>query len=292
MKGKLLASSLVTMALWGLLFPLVKMGFSACGVTDAADILLFAGVRFVLCGGVICLLAVGKDRASFRPAGGALGQILLSGLFAIVLHYGFSYLGLGATASAKTALLKQAGPVLYVCLSFLFFREDRPTPQKLCAAGLGLLGVLALNMTRTGFSFSLWDLLILASSLCTVASNVISKRLFARVEPVTATGIAQLFGGGVLLAVGWLLGGRVRFVPEKLWIMAAICAASVVSYLLWYGVVKKGELSRLFLVKFAEPVFACVFGALLLGEELWKVQYLLAFGLIGGAVWLANCRQR
>lgn len=277
------------MLLWGSLFPMVKLGFSAYGVEGTADILLFAGIRFVICGAVICLFAALKDKDSYRPVGGSIVPILLSGLFAIILHYSFTYLGLELTASSKTALIKQIGALLYVCFSFLFIKEDRPTLQKIVAALIGFGGIVALNITAEGFSFSLGDVLILCASFCTVFSNVISKKVFAKVSPVTATGVSQLFGGLVLLAVGLAMGGRVRFaLDSSLWIMTYICAASIVSYCVWFGIVKNGELSKLFIIKFAEPVFACIFGALILGENIWKIQYLIAFVLISGGVLLSN----
>lgn len=292
-KGKTLWLALLTMLLWGSLFPTVKLGFSAYRVESTADILLFAGIRFVICGGVICLFAALRDRGSYRPVRGSLLPILLSGLFAIILHYGFTYLGLELTDSGRTALIKQIGALLYVCFSFLFIREDRPTLAKIGGALIGFLGIAALNITTEGFSLALGDLLILAASFCTVFSNVISKRVFARVAPVTATGISQLFGGLVLLVAGWIMGGKVSFTFDtSLLIMVYICAASVVSYCLWFGIVKNGELSRLFIIKFAEPVFACLFGALLLGEDILKVRYLIAFLLISGGILLSNFKKR
>jgi len=36
----------------------------------------------------------------------------------------------------------------------------------------------------------------------------------------------------------------------------------------------------MFIMKFAEPLFACVFGAILLGENIFRIQYLMAFILI------------
>lgn len=277
-KYKTIGLALLTMLLWGSLFPMVKLGFSAYNVEGTADILLFAGVRFAICGAAICIVAAIKDKSSYRPVKSSVIPILLSGLFAIVLHYGFTYLGLTMTDSAKTALIKQIGALFYIAFSFLFIKEDRPTLQKLIAALIGFCGIIALNITADGFTFSIGDILILCASFCTVFSNVISKKLFSRVSPITATGISQAFGGIVLLIVGWLMGGRVHFAfNESLWIMAYICAASIVSYCLWFGIVKNGELSKLFIIKFAEPVFACIFGAVILGENIWKLQYLIAF---------------
>ncbi len=270
---------------------MVKLGFSAYHVKTTADILLFAGVRFVICGAVICLFAFFKNKKSYAAVGTSVFSILLSGAFAIVLHYGFTYLGLEITESSKTALIKQVGALLYVCFSFVFIKEDRPSFQKMAAALIGFLGIVALNITSDGFSFSLGDALILCASFCTVFSNVISKKVFSKVDPITATGVSQMFGGGVLFAVGGLMGGRVSFsLDPTLWIMVYICLASIISYCIWFGIVKNGELSKLFIIKFAEPVFACIFGALLLGENIWKIQNLIAFVLISFGILLSNLR--
>ena len=281
------------MLLWGSLFPMVKLGFSAYEVKGSADILLFAGIRFVICGGIICIFSAVKDRSSYRPVKASLIPILLSGVFAIILHYGFTYLGLELTDSSETALIKQVGALFYVCFSFLFIKEDTPTVKKIVAAAVGFLGIIVLNIGSEGFSFALGDLLILCASFCTVFSNVISKKVFVKVSPITSTGISQLFGGLVLLAVGFAMGGNVHFRWDcSLLIMVYICISSIVSYCVWFGIVKSGELSKLFIIKFAEPVFACIFGALILGEDIWKIQYLIAFLLISGSIWFSNMKHK
>ena len=78
-KNKTVLLALLTMLLWGSLFPMVKLGFSAYSVSGTADILLFAGIRFVICGGIICIFSAIKDKGSYRPVGGSLVWILLAG---------------------------------------------------------------------------------------------------------------------------------------------------------------------------------------------------------------------
>ena len=164
--------------------------------------------------------------------------------------------------------------------------------RKTIACLVGFLGVVALNLSADGFSFSLGDVFILCASFCTVFSNVISKRVFKTVWPITSTGLSQLFGGAVLLLVGVAMGGRVQFTLDtSLLVMVYICAASIVRYCIWFGIVKSGELSKLFIIKFAEPVFACIFGAIILGENIWKLQYLFAFLLISGGILIANLKK-
>ena len=210
-----------------------------------------------------------------------------------MLHYSFTYLGLGSTDSSKTALIKQVGSLFYVCFSFLFFREDRPTVQKIIAAVVGFLGIVALNLSSTGITFSIGDLLILCASFSLMFSNVISKRVFETASPVTSTGISHLFGGVILLVVGIIMGGRVSFrFDSSLLIFAYICTASSVSYCLWFVVLKNGELSRLYIIKFSEAVFTCIFGALIMKEDIWNWRYLAALLLISGGILISNIKSK
>ena len=288
-KNKSVFYALVVMLLWGTLFPMVKLGYGAFGIESTGDILFFAGVRFTICGALICLYTLVKDKASYKAVLPSLVPVLLSGLFAIILHYSFTYSALKLTDSSKTAILKQVGVLFYVCFSFLFFKDDKLTVKKLIGVFLGFAGIIAINLNSSGISFNLGDVLIIAASFCTVFSNVISKNVFRAVKPITATGVSQLFGGVVLLIVGKLLGGSMSFAfnPSS-FIIIYICFASIFSYCIWFTVVKSGELSKLFIIKFAEPVFACVFGAIILGENIFKVQYLLAFLLIATGIYISN----
>ncbi len=288
-KYQSLTLTLLVMLLWGSLFPMVKLGYVAYDIVTTGDILLFAGVRFTVCGAIICLYALMKDRSSYQGAKSSILPILLSGLFAIILHYGFTYIGLNLTESSKTAIIKQIGALLYVCFSFLFFKEDRPSWQKFVGVALGFGGILAINYGNGSFSFHIGDFLIICASFCTVFSNVISKKALTKVAPITLTGISQLFGGIVLSVLGLLLGGSMTFALNRWYIFVCICIASIFSYCIWFGAVKKGELSKLFIIKFAEPIFACVFGALLLGEDILKIQYFIAFLLISAGIAISNC---
>ena len=287
-KKKMLSLALLVMILWGSLFPVVKLGYQAYDIITTGDILYFAGVRFTLCGAVICLYALFKDKQSFQPAKSSLLSILASGVFAIILHYSFTYLGLSLTDSSKTAILKQIGALFYICFSFLFFKEDKLTVRKFIAVIMGLAGVISINANADGISFNIGDVFIIAASFCTVFSNIIIKKVFATVKPITSTGISQLFGGVILLFIGKVCGGNMYFAWEKSLVMIYICLASIISYCVWFTVVKNGNLSNLFIIKFAEPMFACVFGALILKEDIFKIQYLAAFLLIAGGIYISN----
>ena len=85
------------------------------------------------------------------------------GLFAVVPHYACTYLGLRSAASAKTALLKQGGVLIYVCFSSLIFPDDRPTPRK-------LVGALMLGESAGRLQY-LMAFVLIAGGVC-IANNM------------------------------------------------------------------------------------------------------------------------
>lgn len=290
-KTKVLLFALLTMFLWGSLFPMVKLGFLAYEINTTADILLFAGVRFSVCGILISVWAFAKNKKDFALAKSSLPSILSIGLFAIVLHYSFTYLGLSVTTASKTAIIKQVGALFYVLFSPLFFKSDTITLKKVIGVILGFVGVVAINFNGDSVTFSVGDLLILGASLCTVISNVISKKVFAKVDPITATGISQTFGGAVLLIAGVVMGGKMCMHWDwSLLIMVYVCVASIISYCIWYSIVKSNDLSNLFIIKFAEPLFSCILGGIILRENIFQIQYLIAFLLICVGIIISNLK--
>ncbi len=280
------------MLLWGLLFPAVKIGYREFGISEVGDILSFAGLRFLICGFLITAFAAVRTPKDMKALRKHWHMVLLSGLFAIILHYGFTYMGLFLTDGSKTAILKQLGAVFYICFAALFFADDRLTWQKVAGLALGIGGILVINVDVSGIKLQPGDLLIVAASFCTVFSNITSKKVFQHVEPVLSTGISQLFGGFVLLIAGLMSGGELQTVlpetGEQAMILAVILAASVISYCLWFLMVQKEKLSKLFMIKFSEPLFAAIFGWLLLGENILNANYLAAFLLISAGIAVAN----
>ena len=67
-KNRSMLYALLVMLLWGTLFPMVKFAYSAYNIVTIGDILYFAGVRFTVCGALICLYVFITDKISFETA--------------------------------------------------------------------------------------------------------------------------------------------------------------------------------------------------------------------------------
>lgn len=290
-KSKTIILALIVMALWGSLFPCVKLGYAAFGIDSATipDIIMFAGMRFLLCGGVVSAIALIKRDKLAAPKGKNLLAIVFIGLFSIVLHYICTYVGLAFTDSSKTALIKQLGSLLYVCFAFIFIKSEKFSVYKIVGGIVGFCGIIAINLSSAGVSFSVGDILIIGASVCSVVSGILSKNIAANNSPFSMTGISQLTGGIILVVISLFMGGRIlTFTPSSALVFAYICTASTVGYTLWNYILKTASLSKMFIIKFAEPLFACIFSAALLGENIWKLQYLAAFILISLGIMLGN----
>jgi drug/metabolite transporter (DMT)-like permease len=270
---------------------MIKLGYGAFEIDPKSipDIIMFAAVRFVVCGVIICALALILRGKIASPGWKSVLLILLSGLFSIVLHYAFTYIGLSDGDSSKTALLKQLGALLYICFSFLFFKSEKFSIFKILGAAVGFLGIFAINFDGGAIVFTRGDILIILASVCTVVSSCISKACVKGSSPFWVTGISQLSGGIILLIAALIMGaGFPKFNLYSTAIFIYICASSIIAYVTFSYLQKTLTNSHLFIIKFAEPLFACIFGAMWLGENILKPQYLLAFLLISGGITLGN----
>ena len=292
-KRKTILAALLVMFLWGSLYPSVKFAYQEFGISGAffPDLLLFAGLRFLVSGGIILLFAKAKKAPIYITNKNEWIGILLMGLVAITFHYACTYVGLSHTDSSKTALLKQLGVLFFICFSFLFIKSEKFSIAKLIAAFFGIGGIIALNVNALQISFGLGEILIVCASVFTVTSNIICKKSCSKVNPLWMTGISEIAGGIILTVVALILGGRLNAIS---WLGVGIAAyiifATVVSYSIWYTVVQKNDLSYLFILKLSEPLFSAVIGSLLLRENVFTWQYAIAFVCIVIAVLISNVK--
>lgn len=291
--GVLLA--LLVCALWGSLFPFVKIGYAAFRIVggDIPSIVLFAGVRFTLSGVILLLLASAKDRRLTLPSKKAVVPILLVALTSIVLHYSFTYIGLSLGEGSKSAIVKQVGFLFLSCFAFLFDKTDRFTVPKLLSGILGFLGILVTGIDGTRFRFALGDAVLILASFCSVASFILSKKAMRHISPALLVAYSQLLGGVCLCVGGLALGGRITYVDARAAaVFGYICFASITAYTLWNTLLKYQDISKLSVIKFAEPLFAVIFSGLLLGEDVLRPTYLIALLIILAAILLSHYKRR
>ena len=100
---KTLLLALLVMALWGSLFPMIKLGYGAFNIVsaDIPTIILFAGMRFTFSGIILICLSSIKAKRFDMPKKREIAPILLGALVTIILHYSFTYLALSIGEGSK-----------------------------------------------------------------------------------------------------------------------------------------------------------------------------------------------
>ncbi len=275
--------TLVVTFFWGSLYPMVPLGYKtfAIDTSNLSNILLYAGLRFTLCGSFLVGAVSLRDKRLAPPDRSVLPAILTITLFTYVLHYICNYVAMGHLESSKTAIIKQIGSLFLICFAFLFRKEDRFTAAKLIGGLLGFASILVINMQGLTLSFSVYDLLVIGASFFATVGVILAKNAYDRHDPIYVTAWAQLMGGLILLLSGPLTGGSFgRFDLSSVLVMAYTCLASCAGYALWNSLLKYNDMSRMNVIKFAEPLFGGLCSWVLLGENVFRVTYLLSLILV------------
>ena len=288
---KTILLSLLVMALWGSLYPFVKIGYSAFKIdtTNIPSIMLFAGIRFLICGVILIVACSIKDKKLEPLNKSNLLWVIWGAVISIILHYGFTYIALSLGEGSKSAIIKQVGFLFLSCFAFLFDKTDGFSPRKLIAGILGFAGIIATGIDGSSVIFGLGDTLLILASLCSAIATVVSKRATQTVLPAKFVAYTQFIGGVFLTAVGALLGGKLTHVDGvAVAALTYICIASIAAYVIWNSLLKNSNMSMLSVIKFAEPLFACLFAAILLKEDIFKWQYMAALLLISVGIVISN----
>lgn len=150
-----------------------------------------------------------------------------------------------------------------------------PSRGESCALGLGLLGVLLLNLEGNLLSQPAQALMLLAAAFSWALGSVVSLRLPAAAVPMP-TAMQMISGGTMLIISGWLHGEKLAPHPtaRSLWAFAylvffgSILAFSAYAYLL-------EQVSSTVATSYAyvNPLVAVLLGVALAGEKI---------GLAGG----------
>lgn len=287
--------SLLVMALWGSLYPFIKIGYSAFKVdsSDIPSIMLFAGFRFAVCGIILIAACSVKDKKFEIPKKSNFKWIIWGAFISIILHYAFTYIALSLGEGSKSAIIKQTGFLFLSCFAFIFDKTDSFSLRKLIAGILGFAGIIITGADGTGLVFGLGDALLILASACAAIGTVVAKRATQTIAPAKFVAYTQFIGGIFLISVGAILGGRLTHIDlSAISVLTYICIASIAAYVIWNTLLKNANMSMLSVIKFAEPLFACLFGAILLGEDIFKWQYLTALLLISAGIAIINKRGR
>ena len=286
--------------LWGSAFPGIKIGYDLWDIqnSDTFGIIRFAGARFFLAGVLVVLFAWALRKKLPLPRRDEWGKIMLLSLFQTVGQYLFFYIGLAHTSGVNSAVVDSLTGFFAVITASVFMRMERLTARKLVGCLLGFMGVVVINLTSAGFSFSpLGDGLVALSAMCYGVSSSLIKKYSAKHDTVIFSGWQFILGGIVMTAFGQTgltvtgSSGIGRVTLPAVGMLAYLALVSSCAYTLWGILLRKSDVSKLSVYGFMTPVTGVVLSALLLGEtDRLGVKYFIALLLIGAGMLTVNLK--
>jgi drug/metabolite transporter (DMT)-like permease len=270
---------------WGSTFTTIKIALSY------SSPLLFAGTRTLLCGAVMTLVAlVWGGEATFRRDWPI--YLLLAG-FNVVGFMGLQTFAVLYMPSGSAAVVIYLQPILVGLLAYLILAEPL-SAAKVVGLLVGFSGIVAVSAgtffsedalgTPLGVAFGL------GSAVGWALGTVYFKRYGERLSTLWAVALPFSLGGGVLTGLGLIvepfssISWNQTFLAS--WLYTTLVGTAL-AWMLWLGLVRAGEASRVSAYVFFVPLVSVFLGVLFLGEPLGP-SLLVGAALVVCGIYLVN----
>ncbi len=191
----------------------------------------------------------------------------------------FSYALLSIT-TGLSSILNATTPLFGALIAWAWLK-DKPTGARILGLVIGFVGVALLAWDKASFksdatgASSGWAVLAcLLATLCYGLSASFTRRYMAGLPSlVSATGSQLGATVGLLPLTWWLWPQQTVSLNAWLAVIALGVLCSGVAYILYFRLIERAGPSRALAVTFAIPVFAVLYGVVLLGEVVtpWMV---------------------
>ncbi|HZY65441.1 MAG TPA: DMT family transporter [Rubrobacteraceae bacterium] len=267
---------------WGSAFSVVKVGL------EYSPPILFAGLRTLLGGFAMMLVAVVWGGNPYLKRDWPI--FLLLAMFNVVFFIGFQTSAILYLPSGTAAVLVYLQPILVGFLAWLILDEPLSV-AKIIGLVLGFSGIVAVSTgSLSGVISPVGVVFGAASAFFWAMGTVYFKRYEARISTMWAVAMPFVIGGVVLTAFGTVIESwsEVSFSGP---LFASLAYASLVgitlAWLIWFGLIRAGEASRVAAYVFFVPLVGMVIGAIFLAERLTP-SLLVGAALIVCGIYLVN----
>ncbi|MEM2891345.1 MAG: DMT family transporter [Thermoplasmata archaeon] len=283
------ASALTAVMLWGLAFPLIRIGLE-----DFSPVML-AFLRFAVASaflvGVILLRFTQREILTvllreWKP-------LIALGVLYVTVPNVAQNIGLETGTSSIASVIQSSGPVMTLLFAVILLKESM-TIMKAVGTLVAVTGTVML-VARHGISLGdegfTGNLLLLLSATAYGLSWVSAKRMLQRNPPILVITLSIILGTVLLgLVAPFEPDASARFDERSaanLAVLGVFCAGF--SSILYLRSLEKQEVSRMAFLIYLMPVFASLFAWVLMSEKVEPWTALCGFVIVAGIA-IANRR--
>jgi len=273
-----LTEYLLLAAIWGSSFLFMRLGAVEFGPVPTAGARVTIGGLFLL--PLLLARGLGPELARHWKKTFFIGLINSAIPFAC---FSFALLSI---STGLSAILNATVPLFGAIIAWLWLK-DRPHGLRILGLVIGFVGVTLLAWDKasfkpdaTGLSTGWAVLAVLLACLCYgIAASYTKRYLGGLPALVTATGSQLGATLGLALPTLWLWPARMPSATAWLAVLAVGVLCTGVAYILYFRMIENLGPARALTVTFVLPVFAVIYGAILLSESI-SVWMLLCAAII------------
>jgi drug/metabolite transporter (DMT)-like permease len=264
-------------AIWGSSFLFMRLAVVEFGPLPTAAVRVAIAAAFLL----PLMLAKGHGKVFARhwPAICVIG-VLNSGI--PFLLFAFALLSI---TTGLSAILNATVPLFGALVAWLWLK-DRPASSRILGLVIGFAGVALLAWDKASFRADAggiapaWAVLAcLLATVCYAIAASATKRFLTGLPPlVTATGSQVGAAAGLALPAAWLWPQQLPGTQAWLALLVVGVLCTGVAYVLYFRLIEQAGPARALAVTFLVPVFAILYGALFLREQV--TPWMLVCGLV------------
>ena len=259
-------------AIWGSAFIAIKISLNYFSPVSVASYRLIVASIFLL-----IFYIIGKYKTSLNRTD--LIMLLFVGVVGNFLPFYLISWSEQHIQSSTAGILMGVGPILTLILSHFFTKDDRFTYSKLTSISIGFIGVLFIFEIDTLFNFGTANslqlfskFLIIIAALGYMISNIVAYNTLKHIDSFSITFFATLFGA--LVSVPFLLYSE-TIQPSYINFSALLpilylgIFPTALAFQLRYHITKTSGPVFLSYVAYLIPIFALIWGFILLSEEIY-----------------------
>lgn len=274
---------LVCCMFWGFQQVLVKL------TLPELPPMMQAAIRCIGASLLLLLWCRWRGIALFERDGSLRAGLLTGSLFAA--EFACIYLGLQHTAASRLTVFLYTAPFWVAALVPLFVKSERLGPLQWLGLACAFIAVVFALREGLGGGNGYGDLLgLLAGALWGLTTVAIRATGLTRISPEKLLFYQVAFTGVALSAVSLAMGEVWTWAWSPFaWLSVAVQTGvgAFASYLAWMWMLGHYPATKISVFVFLTPLFALLFGSLMLGEAV-TATLLMSMALVAGGIVLVN----
>ena len=264
---KLILGYIIICLIWGSTWLVIRIGL------DSLTPMFSAGFRFLIAS-IIIFVIIKFRKESFPKDVLAIKLYIFMGIFSFAIPFWLVYWAEQFIPSGLASVLFGAFPFSVFIFSWIFLKNEEVDFFKILSVILGFVGVLIIFSDNLNFNLNnqFWGLLaVLISAIMQGFVAVVLKKYAGYLNSFTMNAYPLLIAGISLLLLSYFTEDLTNLslnIPSILSILYLASFGTIVTFTIYYWLLKRMNVVVLSLSSFITPIIAIFLGWIILNEKL------------------------